>query len=488
MADDTIHFSAGDRIDTDPLGPVILPADALHGAQAERARVNFPITGLTVARLPALLIALAQVKRAAARVNGTLGLIPAAIAEAIIDAAGAVIAGEYHDALPVDVCQGGAGTSTNMAMNEVIANVALVRSGLAAGRYDVIHPNDHVNCGQSTNDAYASAVRIAVHRLNLNLAAKLDRLEAAMAHKAAEFADHDKLGRTQLQDAVPMTLGQEFGAFATTIGEDAARTREIGNWFLEINLGGTAIGTGIGADPAYRQAIVGALAEETCLDLVRAQNLVEASWDTGAFVLYAGMLKRIAAKLSKIANDLRLLSSGPFGGIGEIHLPDRQPGSSLMPGKVNPVIPEAINAIAFRVFGLDTCVTFAAEAGELQLNAFEPVIIWSLHEAADLLTHGIDMLIEHCIDGITADPVQCAANLKASTALATELVPLIGYATAARVAQAARSNGDLIAAVDHIAPAQSDFIRARIAAMVRQAAPSTSTNIGSKTGRASAQS
>lgn len=468
MAADWLASAGSTRIDTDPLGSVSLAADALHGAQAERARLNFPITGLTVARLPALLVALAQVKRSAARVNGTLGLIPAHVAEAIVDAAGAIIAGEYHELLPVDVCQGGAGTSTNMAMNEVIANLALVRSGRAAGRYDVIHPNDHVNCGQSTNDAYATAVRIAVHRLNLDLAAKLDLLEAAMAKKAAEFAGHHKLGRTQLQDAVPMTLGQEFGAFATTIGEDAARAREIGKWFLEINLGGTAIGTGIGADKAYRRAIVGALADETGLALVRAQNLVEASWDTGAFVLYGGMLKRIAAKLSKIANDLRLLSSGPVGGIGEIRLPDRQPGSSLMPGKVNPVIPEAVNAIAFRVFGLDTSITFAAEAGQLQLNAFEPIIIWSLHEAVDLLTHGIDMLIENCVNGITADPDRCVANLTASTALATELVPLIGYATAARIAQAARLNGDLAAAVDEIAPEHSDFVRARIASLGRQ--------------------
>jgi len=451
-------IGAATRIDRDPIGAVVLPADSLHGAQGERARLNFSLSDTMLSDMPMVIVALAQVKQAAALVNGALGAIDSGIADAIVDACAAIVAGGHHDAFVIDACQGGAGTSTNMIANEVIANLALDRLGMARGRYDIVHPNDHVNRGQSTNDVYATAIRIALFRLNRELVAALRRLSAAFAEKATAFADIPKLGRTQLQDAVPMTLGQEFAAFSTTVGEDAARAEEIAAWFLEVNIGGTAIGTGLGADPEYRTRIAPMLCRVTGLNLVVADDPIEATWDTGAFVLYSGMLKRIAAKLSKISNDLRLLSSGPAGGIGEIHLPMRQPGSSIMPGKVNPVIPEAFNCIAFRVFGLDTTITFAAEAGQLQLNAFEPVILWSLHDATTLLTRGIDMLIDHCIDGIVADSDRCARNLRDSTALATILVPIIGYARAAEVAKYARKTGDLVAAVAALEPSMLAYI------------------------------
>ncbi|WP_221792164.1 aspartate ammonia-lyase [Aquisediminimonas sediminicola] len=457
-----IEMGAAYRMDSDPLGEVRVPVDSLYGAQAERARLNFPLTGATIAAMPELLVALAQVKKAAALVNQEIGDLPQDKAEVIIRACDEIIAGQHREQFIVDVCQGGAGTSTNMNANEVIANRALQLMGLAPGMREVIHPNDHVNRNQSTNDAYATAVRLSVIAVNERLILALGRLADAMDERADAFRDIRKLGRTQMQDAVPMTLGEEFGAFATTLREDAQRAQEIARLFLEVNLGGTAIGTGVAALEDYRLKICDRLADVTGLKVERAANLIEATWDMGAFVLYSGMLKRVASKLSKIANDLRLLSSGPSGGIGEIALPRRQPGSSIMPGKVNPVIPEAINGIAFRVFGLDLTVTFAAEAGQLQLNAFEPIICWSIHEAAQLLVHGMDMLVDHCVTGIEALEPRCHANLMHSTALATELVPLIGYARAARVAADAQQRGDLLAAVRALEPEFEDFIQQQI--------------------------
>ncbi len=441
------------RVEHDPLGEVEVPDDRLFGAQTARAVANFPLSGRAIADMPALLMALAQVKKAAARANQEAGELDPKIATAIIAACDEVIAGDHRSEFVVDVYQGGAGTSTNMNMNEVLANRALAHLGLPRGRYDVVHPNDHVNRSQSTNDAYSTAVRLAVHALNGSLISALGRLHAALREKERAFSGVAKLGRTQLQDAVPMTLGQEFGAYATTIGEDAARADEIGRLFLEINLGGTAIGTGVGASPAYVARVIDELRAVTGLDVRRAANLIEATWDMGAFVLYSGLLKRIASKLSKLANDLRLLSSGPRGGFGEIRLPERQPGSSIMPGKINPVIPEALNQIAFRVFGADTTVTFAAEAGQLQLNAFEPLILWSIHEAVDLLVAGIDTTIARCIEGLKADEEGCAANLSRSTALATALVPHLGYARCATFAKAAIARRtDLRAAVADLDP------------------------------------
>lgn len=440
------------RQESDPLGPVDVPYHSMYGAQTQRALDNFPLSGRKIGELDALIVALAQVKQAAARANAEVGDLDPALAGCIGEACAEIAVGRWRAQFVVDVLQGGAGTSTNMNMNEVIANRVLDILGQPRGRYEIVSPNDHVNRSQSTNDAYATAVRLAAYRLNEQLTAALDRLEVAFAEKAATFDGVAKLGRTQLQDAVPMTLGQEFRAFAVTIAEDAARARELGRLFLEVNLGGTAIGTGIGASDAYRAIIGRHLADVTGLPVVGAGDLVEASWDMGAFVLYSGMLKRVASKLSKIANDLRLLSSGPAGGLGEIRLPARQPGSSLMPGKVNPVIAEAVNQAAFRVFGLDTAITFAAEGGQLQLNAFEPLIIASVDEGVTLLVRAIDMLITRCIEGIEADEARCHQNLIASTALATELVPLIGYARAARLAKAAQASGDLRAAAESLDP------------------------------------
>lgn len=442
------------RSETDPLGSVQVLNARLFGAQTQRAITNFPISGISVATMPGLIRALAQVKKAAALTNLGAGELPAEKAAAIVQACDEIVDGRWHEEFAVDVLQGGAGTSTNMNANEVIANRALEILGFARGRYDVISPNDHVNRSQSTNDAYATAVRLAVYALNERLVATLQQLSRAMERKSEEFCGISKLGRTQLQDAVPMTLGQEFGGYAITISEDAARSHELGRLFLEVNLGGTAIGTRVGASPRYGDDIINSLREVTGLPVVGATNLMEATWDMGAFVLYSGMLKRIASKLSKIANDLRLLSSGPRGGFAEIHLPQRQPGSSIMPGKVNPVILEAMNQVAFRVFGLDTTVTFAAEGGQLQLNAFEPVIIWSIHEAVTLLVSGIAMLETNCVTGITADAPNCRRHLVESTALATELVPLMGYARAAEIAKAALVDGtDLRTAVAKWEPA-----------------------------------
>jgi len=445
------------RTERDPLGPVEVPSDRLYGAQTERARRNFPLTGVTVGQLDELVAALAQVKQAAARVNCRIGDLPEELGDAIATACDELIAGRHRDHFPVDVCQGGAGTSTNMNVNEVIANRADELLGQPRGS-GAVNANDHVNRNQSTNDAYATAVRLAVHALNGRLCAALEGLASAMDERAGAFASIAKLGRTQLQDAVPMTLGQEFGAFATTLREDVSRAQETAKLMLEVNLGGTAIGTGIAASPGYREAICAELALVTGLPVVPAANLIEATWDMGAFVLYAGMLKRVAAKLSKIANDLRLLSSGPAGGIGEIRLPARQPGSSLMPGKVNPVIPEAVNAAAFRVYGLDLTVAMAAQGGQLQLNAFEPVIFWSIHEAVHLLANAMDMLASECIAGIAADAVRCRENLARSTALTTALVPLIGYARAAAVAKRAQDCGSLAAAVRELEPAAAESL------------------------------
>ncbi len=449
----TQHRSTVMRTEGDPLGTIEVPNERLFGAQTQRAVTNFPLSGIAVSSIPELIKTLAWVKKAAALANMETGELSPEIGQWIVRACDEVSAGRWDAEFVVDVLQGGAGTSTNMNANEVIANRALELAGFRRADYSRIHPNDHVNRSQSTNDAYATAVRLSVHEANKRLLIELGALATAMEVKASQFDHIPKLARTQLQDAVPMTLGQEFRAFAATIAEDAERGAEMGPLFLEVNLGGTAIGTGAGASDAYRALVIGKLQEVSGLSVVPAKNLIEASWDMGAFVLYSGYLKRVASKLSKIANDLRLLSSGPRGGFGEIALPQRQPGSSLMPGKVNPVIPEAVNAAAFRVFGLDTAVTFAAEAGQLQLNAFEPVIVSSIHEGVQLLANAIRLLIDNCLIDLTADAAACRRNLEASMALATHLVPTIGYGRAAEVAKLALQGGTLRDAVIALEPA-----------------------------------
>lgn len=440
------------RTEEDSLGQVRVDARAYHGVQTQRAIENFPISGIAIAKVPLLVRSIAEVKKAAAIANVKVCRLETDIGAAIVQACDEVASGSFDDSFPVDLCQGGAGTSTNMNANEVIANRALEILGLPRARYDVIHPNDHVNLGQSTNDSYATAVRLSVYRANLELTDALGRLSASFEAKGAEFSFIRKLGRTQLQDAVPMSLGDEFRAYAITLQEDILRAQEIAAHFLTVNLGATAIGTGAGNSPEYRAAVIPALREVTGLPIERAQNLIEATWDMGAFLSYSGTLRRSAAKLSKIANDLRLLSSGPSGGIGEIVLPPRQLGSSIMPGKVNPVMPEMLNCVAFRVFGLDASVTYATEAGQLQLNAFEPLILWSIHESIGLMVNGINAFLTHCVDGLQANPEACASHLMRSTAMATELVPLIGYSRSAKVAYRAQETGHIMQAVAELEP------------------------------------
>lgn len=425
------------RIERDPLGEVAVPSERYFGPQTARALRNFGISGRTIGQMPELVRALAWVKKAAALTNHASGLLSADVALAICHACDELLEGRLHDEFVVDVLQGGAGTSTNMNANEVIANRALELMGRRRGCYDIIHPNDHVNRSQSTNDAYATAVRLAVHTLCGQLEAAIAQLATAFGEKADLYRDAPKLGRTQLQDAVPMSAGDELRAFANTLAEDIDRIRELKRHFLEINLGGTAIGTGAGADSAYQQAIVAALADVSGLPVTGALDRIEATWDMGAFLLFSGMLKRLAVKLSKICNDLRLLSSGPVGGLGELRLPAQQPGSSLMPGKVNPVIPEAVNQVCFRVIGGDTAITFAAEAGQLQLNAMEPLILATLHESCSLLNAAMDTLTANCVQGLSVEVERCRQTLEASTALAVQLVATTGYERAAELAKAA---------------------------------------------------
>ncbi len=438
---DLVYRPGATRTEHDLLGDREVPADARYGIQTLRAVENFPITGIRLAHFPQLIRALAMVKQAAARANRKLGLLPDEIAAAIDRACEEVIGGNWHGHFVVDVIQGGAGTSTNMNANEVIANRALELLGHSLGDYRHCHPNNHVNLSQSTNDVYPTSVRVAVILRLGELLRALRGLEDALRAKAREFDDVIKMGRTQLQDAVPMTLGQEFEAFAVTTAEDVARLEETARLFLEVNLGGTAIGTGINADPRYPELAVAELRRIAGLELVLAPNLVEATPDTGAFVMFSGVLKRVAVKLSKLCNDLRLLSSGPRCGLNEINLPAVQPGSSIMPGKVNPVIPEVVNQVAFQVIGNDLTITLAAEAGQLQLNVMEPVITFALFESLDMLAAGIETLTDRCIRGITANREHAHALVEGSIGLVTALVPALGYDRASQVAKEALATG-----------------------------------------------
>lgn len=429
------------RTEHDLLGDRDLPADCWYGIQTQRAVENFTITGVPISHFPPFVRALAMVKAAAARANHELGLLPAHKTEAILDACDDIINGRLHEAFVVDLIQGGAGTSTNMNANEVIANLALEKLGHPKGAYAHLHPNDDVNKSQSTNDAYPTAARLGLQFAADPLIDAVASLKTALEDKGREFADVLKMGRTQLQDAVPMTLGQEFDAFAITLSEDIDRIREACALLCEVNLGGTAIGTGINTAPGYAALAVRHLAELSGRPVVLAANLVEATSDMGAFVLFSGILKRLAVKLSKTANDLRLLSSGPRTGLGEIHLPAVQPGSSIMPGKVNPVIPEAVNQTAYQVIGNDLAVTLAAEAGQLQLNAMEPLIVYNLLNSMQMLASACTMLEHRCIRGIRADREQCQRHVDHSIGVITALVPHIGYANASRIAGIALQTG-----------------------------------------------
>ncbi|MFE0028118.1 aspartate ammonia-lyase [Amycolatopsis sp. NPDC059021] len=429
------------RVEHDLLGDKEVPAGAYWGVHTARARENFPITGTAISAYPHLIEALAAVKEAAARANAELGLLSPEDAEAICAACKEIRAGALHDEFVVDVVQGGAGTSTNMNANEVIANRALELLGHEKGDYARLHPNEHVNLGQSTNDAYPSAVRLATIIAVRELSEAMIVLERAYAAKAAEFRDLLKMGRTQLQDAVPMTLGQEFGTYAVMLGEDRLRLTEAVALLHEINLGATAIGTGLNAAPGYAGAACRHLREITGLPLVTSADLVEATQDCGAFVHLSGVLKRIAVKLSKGCNDLRLLSSGPRAGLNEINLPPVQAGSSIMPGKINPVIPEVVNQIAFEVIGNDVTVTMAAEAGQLQLNAFEPIILHALSESITHLRSGCLVLARRCVEGITANVGVMRGYVDNSIGLVTALNPSIGYAAATEIAKEALASG-----------------------------------------------
>jgi aspartate ammonia-lyase len=422
------------RIEKDAIGEMEIPADADYGIQTARAALNFPITGITLSQFPELIESLAMVKKAAALANRDLGKLPPAAAHAIVSACDLLIAGDGHEHFVVDMLQGGAGTSTNMNANEVIANIALKHIGRPRGDYAVINPNDHVNLSQSTNDVYPTAVRLTVLRACPGLIQCQRLLKDALMAKATEFDDVVKVGRTQLMDAVPMRLGSEFRAFAVTIGEDIDRLGEFAALLREVNLGGTAIGTGINTPEGYSERVIRNLAEVSGVPLVSAADLIEATSDLGAFVTFSGLLKRVAVKLSKICNDLRLLNSGPRAGLGEIRLPAVQAGSSIMPGKVNPVIPEVVNQIAYQVIGNDLTVTLAAEAGQLQLNAMEPVLVLNILQSMRMLIRGMSVLREKCVIGIEADRERCRELLEGSLVTVTALNPYIGYAAAARVA------------------------------------------------------
>ena len=436
------------RQEHDLLGYRELPDEAYYGVQTLRGAENFSITGVHLSVYPDFIKALAMVKQAAAQANYELGLLEKPTAEAIIAACKEIIAGKLHDQFPVDMVQGGAGTSTNMNANEVIANRALELMGHHKGEYQFCHPNNHINLAQSTNDAYPTAAKLGICLSTESLITELERLIASFRDKGNAFGGHIKMGRTQLQDAVPMTLGQEFESYAAGLENEVPHLKYAAAGLLEINMGATAIGTGINSDPAYADLVTKRLAEISGYPVRKAQNLIAATNDTTDFVSYSGQLKRLAVKISKICNDLRLLASGPRAGLNEISLPPMQPGSSIMPGKVNPVIPEVMNQVCFRVIGNDTAVMMASEAGQLELNVFEPVMIYSILESIAILKNGMATLRQRCIDGIEANVERCKELAYRSIGLVTALNPVLGYETSSDIAKTAlqtnRSVYDLV--------------------------------------------
>ncbi len=429
------------RVERDLLGEKKVPADAYYGVQTMRGMENFHISGVHLSQYPDAIRGLAMVKLAAARANHDVGILPAKILKGIEAACRDLLDGKLHEQFALDVFQGGAGTSTNMAANEIIANRALEHMGHRKGEYDHCDPHDHVNLSQSTNDAYPSALHVAALLGNERLRTELAELVAAFRAKGREFAKVLKMGRTQLQDAVPMTLGQEFEAFARTLADEVRALEVVEGALCETNMGGTAIGTGLNAPAGYAKKCAAHLAKITGKPIRMADDLVEATQDTQAFVLYAGILKSLAIKLSKVCNDLRLLSSGPRAGFNEINLPAMQPGSSIMPGKVNPVIPEVVNQVSFRVIGNDLTVTLAAEAGQLQLNVMEPVIAACLLESQTLLMNASRTLRVHCVTGITANKDACMSFVERSIGVVTALNPHIGYEAATDIAAEALRTG-----------------------------------------------
>ncbi|MFN2926179.1 aspartate ammonia-lyase [Lachnospiraceae bacterium YH-ros2228] len=421
------------RLESDSIGTKALPESAYYGVQSLRAQENFQITGHTMN--PTFLKNLAMIKKAAAMTNKRAGELDAAKADAIITASDEVMEGKFREAFLVDAIQGGAGTSANMNMNEVIANRACELLGAKKGDYSMVHPNDHVNMAQSTNDVIPTAGKLTVLDLLRPLEYELVRLEDALMDKAKEFDDVIKMGRTQLQDAVPMRLGQSFHAWAVMVRRDHKRLHTISREMLTVNLGGTAIGTAINTSDRYLNHVVPCLSDLSGYALRQAEDLFDATENLDGFVAVSGALKTCALDLSKMCNDLRLLSSGPKTGLAEIHLPARQNGSSIMPGKVNPVIPEVVNQVAFLVAGHDLTISMAAEAGQMELNAFEPVAFYNLFESMEAMTGAVRTLTDHCITGITADKERCRTLMESSAGIATALSPYIGYKKSAEIAK-----------------------------------------------------
>ena len=432
------------RIESDLLGELSVPESAYYGIQTQRAINNFQITNHKLSHYPEFIKALAVVKLGAAQANNELGVLSDEHYDAIEFACLELLKGKYADQFPIDMIQGGAGTSVNMNANEVIANIALEFLGKKKGDYQFCSPNDQVNLSQSTNDAYPTALKIALFEMNKPLTEALEKLSFALDKKAKEFSSIIKMGRTQLQDAVPMTLGQEFEGFSITLKKEVVHLHRVAQQFLEINMGATAIGTGLNAVPGYAtlctQKIAALLKEPVQL----AENLVEATSDTSSFVDYSSALKKLSIKLSKICNDLRLLTSGPRTGLFEINLPPKQPGSSIMPGKVNPVIPEVVNQVCYKVLGNDLTVSFAAEAGQLQLNVMEPVIGFSIIESIQYLTNAMTTLRVECVEGITANTEHLKQEVQNSIGIVTALNPYIGYKTSTKIAkEALATNGSV---------------------------------------------
>lgn len=423
------------RTEHDLVGALDVPKDAYYGIHALRAAENFPITGQRLR--PEMIVSLGWIKKACARANKLAGTLATPIAQAIETACDEVIAGKLYDQFIVDPIQGGAGTSTNMNANEVIANRAIELMGGQKGDYTLVNPNDHVNCGQSTNDVYPTCGKMTLYTLVLGLQAELQRLIQALGSKAQAFDGVVKMGRTQLQDAVPIRLGQEFAAYQAVLRREASRLDKAKQELLCLNLGGTAVGTGINAHPRYITQVVKLLAEMTRIPFTQSPDLIDATQNLDCYVTLSSALKSCGISLSKICNDLRLMSSGPRDGLSEIALPARQNGSSIMPGKVNPVIPEVVNQIAFRLIGYDTTVALAVEAGQLELNAFEPVIFDSLFQGILQLTHGLATLTDHCVTGIAANQAKCRQEAERSISNVTALCPLIGYNAACALAKEA---------------------------------------------------
>jgi aspartate ammonia-lyase len=459
------------RLEHDLLGDYQVPINAYWGVHTARAVDNFPISGVPIGHYRSLIRALAIVKQAAAQANYELGELSAEINDAISKACQEVADGKFDSEFVVDAIQGGAGTSTNMNANEVIANRAIEILGGTKGDYDIVHPLNDVNKSQSTNDVYPTALKLALILEINELLKAMAHLQGAFQGKADEFKDVIKMGRTQLQDAVPMTLGQEFATFSRMTMEDIQRLQETVPLLREINLGGTAIGTGLNAPAGYAQKACSILSKLSGFDFMVAEDMVEATQDAGVFVMVSGVLKRIAVKLSKTSNDLRLLSSGPRAGLDEINLPPRQAGSSIMPGKVNPVIPEVVNQIAFAVIGNDVTVTMAAEAGQLQLNAFEPIMCRALMMSITQLRQGCYVLADACVSGITANVEKLRLSVEHSIGLVTVISPLLGYENATIVAQKALADGtsvrQVVLELELMTAAQFDELLGNIDALVR---------------------